>query len=375
MKPRWIGGLLAVCYLVATLGCSSTKPGGFSLSQVNPFKWNKADSEAKPYPQKPSAFATPSELPATRSPATAYAATSSDNSSLYPSTEYPTTGSDYTGTATAYPGMQAGYNAGSYPATATTPRTSPASGNSGYQPQSYPGTSAVAAGGGYPVTNASASTSGESTNTVPRARYDVSAGRYGLSGAGSSPTRPGVASMDGTSAGVPASGTQPPATAGAGSPVSDPAALVGDRYAHLYNNSGSPGAVGRTGYQPGVTGYVPGQTGYQPGVSETPAGSSQYQPGNTGYLPAGVPAYTPPYPQTGSYPGATSGAAGGNFVPAATPDVPAAEYRPGSTKSYVPQTSAAQPTTGSTVPGAAYESQASSVPSPYSADNSGSFRM
>lgn len=370
MKPHGFGGLLAVCCLVATLGCSSTKPGGFSLSQVNPFKWNKADSEAKPYPQKPSAFATPSELPATRSPATAYAATSSDQSSIYPST-----GSAYPGTGTAYPGMQAGYDANSYPSATTTPRTSQPSGNSGYQPQSYPSTSALDAGGGYPAANTPASASNRATNSVPPARYDVGAGRYSLSGAGSSTAGPGVASTDGTVTGPATSGNQPTASAGVGVPGSDPAALVGDRYAHLYNNTASPGAVGQTGYQPGVTGYVPGQTGYQPGVSETPAGSSQYQPGNTGYLPAGVPGYTAPYPQTGSYPGATPGATGGNFAPGGTPDFPAGEYRPGSTKSYVPRTSTSQPAAGSTVPGAAYESQASSVLPPYSADNSGSFRM
>lgn len=372
MRSRWIGGLLAVCYLIATPGCSSTKPGGFSLSQVNPFKWNKADSEAKPYPQKPSAFATPSELPATRSPATAYAATSSNTAPAYPSTAgvYPGTGSTST-----YPGIQAGYDANGYPSTASLPRTSSPSGNAGWQTPSYVGVSAGDPNGGYPISAASASVSAGSTNTGPQARYDVSAGRYGLSGPGVATAGPGVASMDGTANGGPR--TEYPSTAGnfSNPPGSDAAALVGDRYAHLYTNSGSAGAVGQTGYQPGVTGYVPGQTGYQPGVSVTPVGSSRYQPGNTGYLPAGVPGYSAPYPQTGSYPGSPTGTSGGSFAPNGSFDPQTGEYRPGSTKSYVPRTSTTQPVTGSTMSGAAYESQASSVPAPYSADNSGGFRM
>lgn len=370
MKRHGLGGLLTVCCLVAVLGCSSTKPGGFSLSQVNPFKWNKADSEAKPYPQKPSAFATPSELPTTRSPATAYAATSSN-----PSSTDISTGSPYPSTGTSYPGVQAGYDANSYPATTTTPRTPQATGNPGYQTQPYPSTSALDAGGSYPVANTSATGSNRAGSTVPPARYDVGAGRYSLSGAGSVTSGPGVASMDGTVSGAPTSGTQPTASSGVGLPASDPAALVGDRYAHLYNNQGTAGGVGQTGYQPGATGYAPGQTGYQPGFSETPAGSSQYQPGNTGYLPAGVPAYTSPDTQTGGYRNTLPEATGGNFVPGTAPDYPADEYRPGSTKSYVPRTSTPQSSTGSTVPGAAYESQASSFSSPYAADNSGSFRM
>lgn len=374
MKPRWIGGLLAVGYLVATLGCSSTKPGGFSLSQVNPFKWNKADAEAKPYPQKPSAFATPSELPATRSPATAYASTSGEKAPAYPSTSgaYPSTG-------TTYPGMQAGYDANSYPSTSGTARSTRAPGDAGYPSPSYPSTSypstSAADTGRYPVTNTSASAPSAATNPVPAARYDVSAGRYGLSGAGTSAGGPGVASMDSSSDGMKRTPTQSSPGIGTGMSGNDPAALVGDRYAHLYSNAGTSGTVGQTGYQPGVTGYVPGQTGYQPGVSETPAGSSQYQPGNTGYLPAGAPAYNSPYPQTGSYPAAPAETTGGNFVPAPTSNFPAGEYRPGSTKSYVPRNSTTQPAAGSTTTGAAYGSQASSVPSPYSADNSGSFRM
>lgn len=372
MKPRWIGGPLAVCYLVVTLGCSSTKPGGFSLSQVNPFKWNKADSEAKPYPQKPSAFASPSELPATRSPATAYATTSSDRAPAYPSTTdaYPGTGSPST-----YPGIQAGYDTNGYPSTTSLPRTSQPSDSAKYQPPSYAGTSFGEANRGYPVTTASASASAGLTNTGPQARYDVSAGRYGLSGPGAATAGPGVASMDGLTNGGSRMEYQSSAGINTNPSGNDAAALVGDRYAHLYNNSGNAGAVGQTGYQPGVTGYVPGQTGYQPGVSETPAGSSQYQPGNTGYLPAGVPGYTAPYPQTESYPGSPTGTTGGSFVPNGSFDSPAGEYRPGSTKSYVPRTSATQPVTGSTMSGAAYESQASSVPAPYAADNSGSFRM
>lgn len=372
MRARWIGGLLAVSYLVATLGCTSTKPGGFSLSQVNPFNWNKADSEAKPYPQKPSAFATPSELPATRSPATAYAATSGDKAPSYPSTAgtYPATAP-----ASTYPGIQAGYDANSYPSTASLPRTSSPSGGVGYQTPPYASASAGDANGAYPATSASASVSVGSAKTGPQARYDVSAGRYGLSGPGGATAGPGVASMDGTANGGSRTEYQSSAGISANPSGSDAAALVGDRYAHLYTNSGSAGAVGQTGYQPGVTGYVPGQTGYQPGVSETPAGSSQYQPGNTGYLPAGVPGYSAPYPQNGSYSGSPTGTSGGSFAPNGSFDPQAGEYRPGSTKSYVPRTSATQPVTGSTMSGAAYESQASSVPAPYSADNSGSFRM
>lgn len=74
--------------------------------------------------------------------------------------------------------------------------------------------------------------------------------------------------------------------------------------------------LGGTGYRPGDTGYRPGDTGYQPG-------DTGYQPGDTGYNPPNTPRYQIPGATTSS-----SGASAGS-----------GEYRPGSTRSYTPDSS------------------------------------
>ncbi|MCS7305938.1 MAG: hypothetical protein NZ602_12635 [Thermoguttaceae bacterium] len=74
---------------------------------------------------------------------------------------------------------------------------------------------------------------------------------------------------------------------------------------------------GDTGYKPGDTTYQPGQTGYQPGNTGYQPGETGYRPGQTGYNPPN----TPPY----QMPGASSGSSSSS-----------GEYRPGSTRSYIP---------------------------------------
>ncbi|GAB6164722.1 hypothetical protein JCM19992_07220 [Thermostilla marina] len=371
VRHAWVWGLSAV---LLVSGCAGTSGSKWSL--WNPFSGfgSKKVAETKPYPQKPSEFATPTTPPGTSNAGGANLAAAEAAVSEAP-LSYPDTSQQFANVQTGYQSAQ-----GSTPGYATVGSDSyntPSA--SGYDPNGYQ--PATPAASGYDQLYGSASSQGAPSSSYAGG-YDPG-GYGGASGAASPPaTSPyDVASPYNLSPAQPNApvgsnynyGSTPDSSTGActgpncangvcsvgGSHDSgtsgNPASLVGDRYAHLFNNGtsaqpaastsydagatpGLPGNASPTGYTPGQTDYQPGNTGYVPGMSDTPPGSSTYQPGNTGYNPPGVPTYQPPYSINNSYtPNSASGDTSGITIPEG-------EYRPGSTKSYIPQSQGADST-------------------------------
>ncbi len=338
MKLASIQRFCVLVTVLVLLGCSTNKTGSnFNLARVNPFHWIKPDSETKPYPQKPSSFASPTD-PSGRS--SGAIADSSKGGTL------PATAS-----AQAYPGTQAGYqsvDSPTYPSTASVRSGTPYS----PMPQSYPAPTATSSSDGYSA-NPVTATSWQSTPAGVATASDQR--NFSQPAYSSTTSLPENTSNSGYSR-IPdntsyPSTTSPPPSAGsggsyrfsavtpqsqmqssvaqdtAGSGNTDWAKLVGERYAQLYqkgnNTPPATDAIGNTGYSPGDTGYVPGRL-------ENPPGNVDYQPGQTGYNPPGVPPYVMPY---GSNSQPTNTSVG--TWPATNS---AGEYRPGSTKTYIPRT-------------------------------------
>lgn len=330
---------VVIIALVALVGCSTNKTGSnFNLAKVNPFQWIKPESETKPYPQKPSSFASPSDV-AGKYPEAVASSTKTGTLPAVPSPQ-------------AYSATQTGYQTSSpatYPSTASSSSATPY----GAMPSSYSPTARASAAplSANPVTTtawqsgpagtATAIDDSSSTQTARQTSTGASVGGYPYADDSrqSDSRNLGLtrsSSNSGTTPAnynpyVPANQAQSQSNAAQGtSSVADWSALVGDRYARLYQNSGSAvqsqtsGPIGETGYTPGNTGYVPGQL-------ENPPGNVNYQPGQTGYNPPGIPPYAVPYGTSGQ-----QSSASGNT----TSDValPSGEYRPGSTKTYTPRT-------------------------------------
>jgi len=335
------------------LGCSTNKTGSnFNLARVNPFHWIKPESETKPYPQKPSSFASPSDATGR------YSGTVADS----------TKGGTLPAAASAqvYPGTQAGYQnveSTTYPGTASMRSGTPY----GTTAQSYPATTTTPPSGGYsanPVTatswqsnpagvatasdqrNFSQPASSGNTGSMPANPYVPSYSRTTqsatlpsaesssqLSGSGTN-YRPSAPTSE---AKMSPSALQGAATGG----TTDWTTLVGERYAQLYQNANSAPPPSATGAL-GSTGYSPGDTGYVPGKLENPPGNVNYRPGQTGYNPPGVPPYAMPYGTNSQQTNASD-----RSWPTSTNS--AGEYRPGSTKTYIPRTGSQSSNT--TVPG------------------------
>ncbi len=377
VRHAWIWGLSAV---LLVSGCAGTSSSKWSL--WNPFSGfgSKNVAETKPYPQKPSEFASPTTPPGTSNAGGANLAAAeaavSEAPLSYPETNqqasgnvqagyqtsqgsapgYATAGSDSYGTPPAGGYDPSGYDPGGYQSSGYQPSAPAAPGYDqlygGSAPQNTP---AASYAGGYDPAGygGSATDASPSPSSSP---YDV-ASPYGLSPAQpSAPVGGNYGSTPDTSAGACSGPNCANGVCSLGGSTDsgnggNPASLVGDRYAHLFNNGttaqpstspsygGTPssgtGYASPTGYTPGQTDYQPGNTGYTPGQSDTPPGSSDYQPGNTGYNPPGVPSYQPPYSINNSYtPNSASGDTSGITIPDG-------EYRPGSTKTYTPQSQGA----------------------------------
>ncbi|MGB9688240.1 hypothetical protein [Thermogutta sp.] len=366
---RSLVGVLVVCLSVVG-GCSANKTGSqWSLATINPFKKTQS---AEPYPQKPSAFATPSAVPGGKQGAS-LASTSPQGGPLYPST-----------TPRVYSDAASGQNA----ANSSTVRqasgdlyNNPVQNSSPYPPvnpydpnafarnqnqmvQAQPVGTAIAsdsdpssigeAASAYPAPQSPAGTSaGARTGfAVPASGSSVPAYGGGLpvsydaipsSGRPGSYTGPALpqASVAGgrdTSA-VPSASSSSALPSNTATAQTDWSQLVGDRYAQMYRQSAqiaSPGAGfsgGGVSSSVGGTSYVPGDTGYVPGQIPNPPGNTSYQPGRTGYQPPGVPPYTPPYAiQNNAVTGASAETSGSGSTSRTS-----GEYRPGSTKTYIPR--------------------------------------
>lgn len=372
LSRQLLFGLLSCTLLV---GCSTNKTGSqWSLAQINPFKKSEPST---PYPQKPSAFAQPSPVPGDKA-GQSLANTGKTNSPLNPQISpqaYPgsqstsqaraSTVSDVT-TSNPYANSSLSGNpsANSYSSTASAwdpsrgnnqqtvsaqpfgvaavsdqrGATSSTTSNLSNNPPSYglapsdsmrnPPVTAAYTQGGF----------GPTTQPAPQGSIPVSYNAPPTSGMPSGVTgglNPGSLGNGGASSmSVPSSSATPTPPAAGGV---DWRQLVGDRYAQMFqhnNGANSPGTntgAAATGYSPSATGYIPGQT-------PNPPGNLDYQPGNTGYSPPGVPQYSPPY----GVPSSQTGPTGQETFPPTyqnNPSAPAGEYRPGSTKTYVPRTS------------------------------------
>lgn len=375
MKLIQIKALLVVASALLAAGCSTNKTGSnFNLARVNPFQWIKTESETKPYPQKPSSFASPTDLPG-RYPETL---ASSAKGGTLPATP----------SAQAYPSAQVQYQSvepSSYPSNpgATT------SGSLGATPRSYPSTSPQSSGG-FPSTNPVTPTAWQSSPAGTATVIDdlnsrqVVDSRSLTSGSTSYPVATGGAPAYNENLGpresqgyavgsrslpprnsYPATSQTQTATSPAQNTSSggntDWSTLVGDRYAQLYQKSNASvsnaSTAPITGGDLGQTGYVPGATGYVPGQLDNPPGNINYQPGQTGYNPPGVPPYVMPYA-----PGTQQYSPSANSQPGSTVTNPINEYRPGSTKTYIPRTGNPA-TTQWNASGAASSSTGSLVPS------------
>lgn len=362
---------LGVTATMLVAGCAgSSKPQLSSLNPFSGFNRSKTAADAKPYPQKPSAFADPSSVPgADRSGAADLAAAEAavSQAPLYPSTDqgYPNTQASYESSG----GSTASYDYGS------------GGGVTGYDPNAYGSGNGQQYGGSVPSADSYdqlygnqagsqgdvyGATSGSTGSDV--SRYDVDASRYGLSGQSAVGTgayqQPGsFAAAGSTGYGNPAGATGaqcddngcvlPGGTSeGAYNPAS-----VGDRYAHLYQGGSSGTSYGssagtggapesslsgdwpRAGdYQSDGSGYGAGNTVYIPGESQPPAESGGYPMGGVDYSsPSRAAPSQPPYAINNSYtPNSATGGAGSASGGSFTSD---GEYRPGSTKSYHPRDS------------------------------------
>lgn len=364
-----LAGVLIVCFSVGG-GCAANKTGSqWSLASINPFK--KAQT-AEPYPQKPSAFATPSAVPGDKQGAS-LASASTQGGPLYPSTtprvySSPTSSQNALNSSSL---QQASGQLSSNPGQSSSPyspvnRYDPNAftRNQNQTVQAQPVGAAVASdtstvdlggtAGGYPT---SQNTAGMPTRSpvglaTPASSSPVSGYSGGLPvsyDTASSPALPtgsntGLMSQQPTSAtkttsqGL-SSGSSSALPGNALAPQNDWSELVGDRYAQMYRqapqtaNADANLSAGGGNSPLGATGYVPGDTGYVPGQTPNPPGNISYQPGQTGYQPPGIPPYTPPYAvQNNGVPGAPAGT--GASVPAPSNS---GEYRPGSTKIYIPR--------------------------------------
>lgn len=364
MKNGMCAWLATASVFIALAGCSTNKTGNnFSLAQVNPFRWIKPESQDKPYPQKPSAFATPGGVPGEK-PQDALASTNGKSGgTLYPtpstqvypgsstdyqaslSGQYPATRSQTSVTATAPQGIQP--QTGPYDPTklASASGTSQGEGRQvswnsanagsavatdGVSRSQYPGQYPATSSSAYPVPRAAGATlPGTGSNTASLAgsigsgtpQYNLAGSRYQVGGAtAAGGANVAAATPNNFSANTAASAT---AARSASDANSDWSTLVGDRYAQVYQQTQQP-AWQSSGTPVGNTGYVPGNTGYIPGTSGTPPGSTDYRPGQTGYNPPGL----------NSAASLASSASGyGQNQNLAT----SGEYRPGSTTSYVPR--------------------------------------
>lgn len=357
MKNVMFAWLATASVFIVFAGCSTNKTGSnFSLAQVNPFRWIKPESQDKPYPQKPSAFATPGGVPGEQPQDALASANAKSGGTLYPTpstqvypgsstdyqaslgSQYPATASQTSITATAPQGIQPqtrpydptrlasaapqgnGRQVSWNTSNAGLANAGDAASSSQY-PGQYPATSSPA----YPVPrSAEASLAGGGASTASAAgnmssaapQYNLAGSRYQIG----APTAAGQVN-------APASANAMAATTGSTSSPSganaDWSALVGDRYAQVYQQNPQP-VWQSNGTPVGNTGYTPGNTGYIPGASGTPPGSTDYRPGQTGYNPPGLNNEA----SSTSLPDGNS-----KNQNVTTPG----EYRPGSTKSYVPR--------------------------------------
>jgi|GEM_PF-1213084 len=409
--------VLVVCLSVVG-GCAANKTGSqWSLANINPFKKTQS---AEPYPQKPSAFARPSAVPGDKQSAS-LASTSPQGGPLYPST----TPRVYSGAASA----QSAANSSTVQQASGNLSNNPGQNSSPYPPvnrydpnafarsqnqtvQAQPVGTAIASdsaptgmggvAGAYPAPQGPAGTSirtpvgfavPASGSSVPAyggglpVSYDATPSS-GVPG-GSSVTAPpqqSAPTVKNPSAGPwptssSASPNSPNSPNGTTTPSTDWSQLVGDRYARMYRQSAqTPGGnadsvTGAINSPLGSTSYVPGDTGYVPGRTPNPPGNISYQPGRTWYQPPGVPPYSPPYAvQNGAGMGAAAETGGSG---AASPT--SGEYRPGSTKTYIPRSTPA-PTSSSTsstlgMPNSQGTAMATTVPTASPGTEGESFRL
>jgi len=372
MKRTQINWFFVVTLALSVAGCSTNKTGSnFNLARVNPFQWIKPETETKPYPQKPSSFASPSD-PAGRYPETL--ASSSSGGTL------PTTPSSQ-----AYPGTQARYDSAQSAAYASIPPSGTGA-SFGGTPRSYPATSGQS--GAFPTANPVTTTAWQSSPPGMASASDNFGPTQSVVSDGSLPKSTVYPAAD-NSRQTSASRESPPVSVGARSssnqyqyqpssqtatPVpqdasnrsnTDWSTLVGDRYAQLYQKGNTTSAPLTNGNL-GETGYTPGQTGYVPGQLDNPPGNINYQPGQTGYTPPGVPPYAMPYGTSGQ-----QSAAQGITQPNSGGTTPTSEYRPGSTKTYVPRT--ISPSGTSSTPGSSNPPSSTSQ-SPFSVPDNVSYR-
>lgn len=382
-RSRFPLNIAPVALVILLAGCSANKTGShWSLASINPFKKSQPDA---PYPQKPSSFASPSSLPdenrrqmltGTQSQPGSLGATTSPQ--VYPATQTSPGNSPLSGQIggsqvipSGQPGAQrqvsagpAWYDPAGFPQSQGQSVRTEAAGNayvadSGGARVGRQTPQATGVTGQSPVPNipstqmsgvAAATTTPPSTNVnvgVP-VSYD-SPPVAGHTYDNSAPGAPPGGAWTQTRSAIPSPPSSGPLSASPGNgAMSQPdwRQLVGDRYAQLYQqSSGTRGADFPVSTQPGnPSPTLPvGSTGYVPGQTPNPPGNVPYEPGNTGYRPPGIPPYTPPNtPTMGNqqtpWPG---GSAGENANPVTTSDVTSGssrgEYRPGSTKSYVPR--------------------------------------
>lgn len=364
MKFFHIQSFFVVAIALIVAGCSANKTGSnFNLARVNPFQWIKPESETKPYPQKPSSFTSPTD-PSARYPETLASSTKAGALPATPSSQ-------------AYPGAQARYESvesTAYPSTTTSTAGQPFGGT----PRSYPSASTQSSNT-LPTTSPVKTTTWQASPAgVASAIDDLSSTQSGVSNDSrpESAVYPAADSSGGASAlsesaaisgGARAPSGQyqyqaaPQAATAATQDASargttDWSTLVGDRYARLYQNGNSKSATVTNGNL-GDTGYTPGNTGYVPGRLDNPPGNVNYQPGQTGYTPPGVPPYVMPYGSSGQQ-SSVSSTTQANSGTATS----ANEYRPGSTKTYIPRT--ASPSSTSFAPGSGNLTPTASLP-PY----------